>query len=233
MLLKLENISFRVGKKTILKDVSFSVRPGELVVITGPNGSGKSTLAKLIAGIEQPSSGQILFEGADISAKTCTERAREGIAYSFQQPVHFKGLTVGDLLEVAATGQDSLNGERTRNVADYLEQVGLEPEKYLNREINASLSGGELKRIEIASVIARQAKLFIFDEPEAGIDIWSFNKLINVFKSLHRRKPESAFVIISHQKRIMEQADRIIVIDKGAVARQGKPDKILPEMEAA
>lgn len=233
MLLKLEKVTFRVGKKQILDGVSFSVRAGELVVITGPNGSGKSSLAKLIAGIEPLNSGKILFNGADISKMSCTERARSGIAYSFQQPVHFKGLTVRDLLQAAATGAEPLYDTVDEDVGKYLKKVGLEPESYLDREVNNSLSGGELKRIEIATVIARDAKLFIFDEPEAGIDIWSFYRLISVFKDLQKRLPKSAIIIISHQKRIMEMADRIMIVNGGKISKSGKLSEILPEMEAA
>ena len=211
-----------VSYKDILKDISFSINAGDLIIVTGPNGSGKSTLAKCIVGIEKIDSGELLFKGEDIREKSCTERARLGFAYSFQQPVHFKGVTVRDLLRIA-TGDEKVD--------TYLKKVGLEPELYLDREINASLSGGELKRIEIASVIARKAELYIFDEPEAGIDIWSFGNLIKVFKDMRKRQPNSAIVIISHQERIMKIASRIILLKDGKIALSGSADKVLPQLE--
>ena len=211
-----------VSYKDILKDISFSINAGDLIIVTGPNGSGKSTLAKCIVGIEKIDSGELLFKGEDIREKSCTERARLGFAYSFQQPVHFKGVTVRDLLRIAAGDE---------KVDTYLKKVGLEPKLYLDREINASLSGGELKRIEIASVIARKAELYIFDEPEAGIDIWSFGNLIKVFKDMRKRKPNSAIVIISHQERIMKIANRIILLKDGKIALSGSADRVLPQLE--
>lgn len=211
-----------VSYKGILKGVSFSINAGDLIVVTGPNGSGKSTLAKCIVGIEKIDSGELLFKGEDIREKSCTERARLGLAYSFQQPIHFKGVTVRDLLMIAAGNE---------KVDKYLKKVGLEPELYLDREINSSLSGGELKRIEIASVIARKAELYIFDEPEAGIDIWSFGNLIKVFKDMRKRQPNSAIVIISHQERIMKIANRIILLKDGKIALSGSADKVLPQLE--
>lgn len=233
-MLRVEGASFEVkkGRKklVILDDVSFSVKPGELVVITGPNGSGKSTLAKIIAGIETLSNGKIILNGQDISTKDCTERARMGIAYSLQTPVHFKGLTVRDLLQIASTSGETFCGENLAEVSGLLEKVGLDSGQYLDREINNSLSGGELKRIEIASVIARNASFTIFDEPEAGIDIWSFNNLIKVFKDMRKNSSEHAIVIISHQERIMQLADRIIVLKDGKVALDGKSEKVLAVM---
>lgn len=224
-MLRVESVSFEVkkGRKklVILDDVSFSVKPGELVVITGPNGSGKSTLAKIIAGVEMLSSGKIILNEQDVSTKDCTERARMGIAYSLQAPVHFKGLTVRDLLQIASTSGETFCGENLAEVSCLLEKVGLDSEQYLNREINNSLSGGELKRIEIASVIARNAKLVIFDEPEAGIDIWSFNNLIKVFNEMRKNSPECAIVIISHQERIMKMANRILLLKNGKIAFDG------------
>ena len=211
-----------VSYKDILKDISFSINVGDLIIVTGPNGSGKSTLAKCIVGIEKIDSGELLFKGEDIREKSCTERARLGFAYSFQQPVHFKGVTVRDLLRIA-TGDEKVD--------TYLKKVGLEPKSYLDREINASLSGGELKRIEIASVIARKAELYIFDEPEAGIDIWSFGNLIKVFKDMRKRQPNSAIVIISHQERIMKIANRIILLKDGKIALSGSADRVLPQLE--
>ena len=233
-MLKLEKVTFEAKKgckaQKILDGVTFSVEPGEIVVITGPNGSGKSTLAKIIAGVEMPQGGKIIFKGEDITDKNCTERARMGVAYSLQVPVHFKGLTVRDLLRIAVTGGEAFLDENPPKVDDLLVKVGLDPEQYLDREVNSSLSGGELKRIEIASVIARNALLTIFDEPEAGIDIWSFNNLIKVFKDMHKNSSENAIVIISHQERIMQLADRIIVLKDGRVALDGKSEKVLAAM---
>lgn len=233
-MLKLEGVTFEAkkGRETqkILDDVTFSVKPGEIVVITGPNGSGKSTLAKIIAGVETASDGKIIFDGEDITDKNCTERARMGVAYSLQVPVHFKGLTVRDLLQIAVTGGEAFLDENPPKVDDLLTKVGLDPEQYLDREVNSSLSGGELKRIEIASVIARNAMLTIFDEPEAGIDIWSFNNLIKVFKDMHKNSSERAILIISHQERIMKLADRIIVLKDGKVALDDKGEKVLAAM---
>ena len=233
-MLRVENASFEVkkGRKklVILDDVSFSVKPGELVVITGPNGSGKSTLAKIIAGVEALSNGKIILNEQDISTKDCTERARMGIAYSLQAPVRFKGLTVRDLLQIASTSGETFCGENFAEVNGLLEKVGLDSGQYLDREIDSSLSGGELKRIEIASVIARNASFTIFDEPEAGIDIWSFNNLIKAFKDMRKNSSEHAIVIISHQERIMQLADRIIVLKDGKVALDGKSEKVLAAM---
>lgn len=233
-MLKLEGVTFETkkGRKTqkILDGVTFSVKPGEIVVITGPNGSGKSTLAKIIAGVETASNGKIIFDGEDITDKNCTERARMGVAYSLQVPVHFKGLTVRDLLQIAVTGGEAFLDENPPKVDSFLEKVGLDPEQYLDREVNSSLSGGELKRIEIASVIARNAMLTIFDEPEAGIDIWSFNNLIKVFKDMHKNSSERAILIISHQERIMKLADRIVVLKDGKVALDDKGEKVLAQM---
>ena len=217
-MLEVKEVSF----KSILKDVSFSIKAGDLVVVTGPNGSGKSSLAKCIVGINKTSSGKIIFKDEDISEKDCTERARLGIVYSFQQPVHFKGVTVRDLLTIAS-GDEKVDG--------YLKKVGLEPELYLDREINSSLSGGELKRIEIASAIARKVNLYIFDEPEAGIDIWSFSNLIKIFKDIRKKRPDSAMVIISHQERILKIADKIVLLKDGKVALSGSRDKVLSQLE--
>ena len=236
-MLRVESASFEVkkGRKklVILDDVSFSVKPGELVVITGPNGSGKSTLAKIIAGIETLSNGKIILNGQNISTKDCTERARMGIAYSLQTPVHFKGLTVRDLLQIASTSGETFCGENLADVSGLLEKVGLDSEQYLDREINNSLSGGELKRIEIASVIARNAKLVIFDEPEAGIDIWSFNNLIKVFNEMRKNSPECAIVIISHQERIMKMANRILLLKNGKIAFDGSSGDAMKMMRDA
>ena len=222
-MLQVKEVSF----KGILKGISFDVRPGELVVITGPNGSGKSTLAKVIMGIEKCDGGELLFGGETITEKDCVERARMGLAFSFQQPVRFKGLTVRDLLEIAASGSEAFLEDETKGVDVFLEKVGLEPALYLDREINASLSGGELKRIEIASVLARDAILSIFDEPEAGIDIWSFDNLVKMFKEMRKKNPKRAIMIISHQERIMKIADRIILLENGRISAQGVPEQMM------
>ena len=222
-MLKVKGVSF----KGILKGISFDVRPGELVVITGPNGSGKSTLAKVIMGIEKCDGGELLFGGETITEKDCVERARMGLAFSFQQPVRFKGLTVRDLLKIAVSGSEAFLEDDTKGVDDFLEKVGLEPALYLDREINASLSGGELKRIEIASVLARDAILSIFDEPEAGIDIWSFDNLVKMFKEMRKKNPKRAIMIISHQERIMKIADRIILLENGRISAQGVPEQMM------
>ena len=222
-MLQVKEVSF----KGILKGISFDVRPGELVVITGPNGSGKSTLAKVILGIEKCDEGELLFGGETITEKDCVERARMGLAFSFQQPVRFKGLTVRDLLKIAASGSEAFLEDETKGMDVFLEKVGLEPALYLDREINASLSGGELKRIEIASVLARDAILSIFDEPEAGIDIWSFDNLVKMFKEMRKKNPKRAIMIISHQERIMKIADRIILLENGRISAQGAPEQMM------
>ena len=226
-MLELKNISFSAesenGEKQILKDVSLKIDDG-FVVITGPNGGGKSTLAKIIAGIIKPTSGQIILDGEDITDLTITERAKKGISFAFQQPVRFKGITVHDLISLAA-------GEKidVARACSYLSQVGLCARDYINREVNASLSGGELKRIEIATVLARSTKVSIFDEPEAGIDLWSFNSLIKVFEKMHSTLGGS-IIIISHQERILNIADKVVVIANGSVQDEGKKDKILPSL---
>ena len=198
------------------------MKPGELVVITGPNGSGKSTLAQLLMGIKSPDSGQIFLDGQDITKLNITERAKAGVALSFQQPVHFKGVKVKDLLGVALTGEDTVYAENLDEMAisDALLKVGLKPEEYLEREVNNSLSGGELKRIEVASVLVRKPKLLIFDEPEAGIDIWSFDNLVKIFQDIKAAKITT--LIISHQERLMKIADRIVVIENGKIKADGK-----------
>ena len=220
-MLDLQNIVFMVEngskQRTIINDLSLKVKTGEFVVITGPNGSGKSTLAKMIMGIEQPTSGEIYFDKQDITKMSVTDRAKLGIAYSFQQPLHFKGLTVKDLLQIAATGQETFLKDEKTNYKKLLAAVGL-GEEYLQREINNSLSGGELKRVEIASVLARDAKLMVFDEPEAGIDIWSFSKLVKVFQKLHENH---TVIVISHQKRIIDIADRVVIIRDGKISKEG------------
>ena len=228
-MLEIKNLSFDVceddGKKEILRDVSLTVPDRELLVITGPNGGGKSTLAKLIAGIERPSAGSIFFGGEDVTDKNITERARAGIAFAFQHPVRFKGIRVLDLLRLA-TGKNASVAE----ACEYLSLVGLCAKEYVNREVNDSLSGGELKRIEIATVIARGAKLSVFDEPEAGIDLWSFNNLIKVFEDMRRDIRDGSIIIISHQERILNVADEIVVIDGGRVKSRGSKEEILPTL---
>ena len=226
-MLELKNISYEVEEdhesREILKDVSLSIED-HFVAITGPNGGGKSTLAKIIAGILTPTSGQILLDGTDITGLNITERARAGISYAFQQPVHFKGLTVKDLISLAA-GRTMTVSE----ICQILSEVGLCAKEYIDREINSSLSGGELKRIEIAMITARGTKLSIFDEPEAGIDLWSFNSLIHVFEKM-RREINGMILIISHQERILNVADKIVLIADGAVSATGSKEEIMPKL---
>lgn len=231
-MLELRHVSFSVpdengtkNTKEILKDINLVIDEQKFVVITGPNGGGKSTLAKLIAGIEKPTSGQIFFNGQDITDWDITKRAQSGIGYAFQQPVRFKGITVMDLLCLAA-GNKKLD---KCVVCQYLSEVGLCAENYINREVDASLSGGELKRIEIATIVARKnTELAIFDEPEAGIDLWSFHKLIKVFERMHDQK--QSILIISHQERILNIADEIVLIADGTVRKVGTKEEVLPEL---
>ena len=224
-MLELKHISFEVPEdgvdKEIIKDISFVIPDGKFTVITGPNGGGKSTLAKLIAGIQKPTSGQILWDGQDITEMSITDRARMGISYAFQQPVRFKGITVLDLIRLAKGEEISISG-----ACEYLSQVGLCAKDYINREVNASLSGGELKRIEIATVLARGTKLSVFDEPEAGIDLWSFQNLIQVFEKMHR-EIHGSILIISHQERILNIADEILVIENGVITEHGTHEQLL------
>ncbi len=215
-MLELRNLEFSVKQRQIIDGISLKVETGEFIVITGPNGSGKSTLAKIIMGIEKPTSGKIIFNKQDITGMSVTDRAKLGIAYSFQQPLHFKGLTVKDLLQVAATGQETFLKDEKTDYKKLLATVGL-GEEYLNREINNSLSGGELKRIEIASVLARNANLLVFDEPEAGIDIWSFTRLVKIFEKL---RGNHTVIVISHQQRIIDIADRVIIIRDGKISQE-------------
>ena len=227
-MLELKNVSYTVQDengqdKEILKNINLTIDE-RFVAITGPNGSGKSTLAKIIAGIYQPTGGQILFDGEDITNMSITDRAKRGISFAFQQPVRFKGLTVKDLITLAAGKQISV-----AEACNYLSEVGLCARDYINREVNASLSGGELKRIEIALIIARSTKLSVFDEPEAGIDLWSFNNLIKVFERMHE-KTHGSILIISHQERILNIADRIIVISDGEIRESGTKDEIMPSV---
>ena len=220
-MLDVKNLNFKIDGREILKDFSLSVKIGELIVVTGPNGSGKSTLAQLLMGIKNTDSGQILLDGQDITKLDITARAKAGVALSFQQPVHLKGVKVRDLLGVALTGEDTVYAENLDETAisAALLKVGLKPEEYLDREVNNSLSGGELKRIEVASVLVRKPKLLIFDEPEAGIDIWSFDNLVQIFQDIKATKTTT--LIISHQERLMKIADRIIVIENGKIKADG------------
>ena len=228
-MLKLQDISFSVkenGKDIdIIKNLNLTVDDKKFVVITGPNGSGKSTLAKIIVGIEKPTSGRIFFDGEDITDKNITERARSGISFAFQQPVSFRGLQVTDLIRLAAGKSLSV-----AEACEYLSKVGLCAKDYINREVNSSLSGGELKRIEIATVLARKTKLSVFDEPEAGIDLWSFRNLIGIFEDMRRTIEKSSIIIISHQERILRIADEIVVIADGKVQHQGSGEEILPDI---
>ena len=227
-MLELKNLCFGVenedSTKEIIKDVSFVVPDEKFVVITGPNGGGKSTLARLIMGIEKPSSGRILLDGEDITDLGITERAKLGISFALQQPVRFKGIHVVDLLRLASGKQLSVS-----DACEYLSAVGLCARDYINREVNASLSGGEMKRIEIATVLARGTTLSVFDEPEAGIDLWSFQSLIQVFENMQKRA-HASILIISHQERILNIADTIILLADGQVRAQGGKDEILPEL---
>lgn len=223
-MLELKNIYYEVeDNKEIIRDISLQIQD-HFVAITGPNGGGKSTLAKIIAGIVKPTSGQILLDGEDITGLNITERANKGISFAFQQPVHFKGLTVRDLITIAAGKKLSVN-----EICDILSEVGLCAREYIDREINNSLSGGELKRIEIAMITARGTKLSIFDEPEAGIDLWSFNSLIRVFEKM-RDEIHGTILIISHQERILDIAEKIIVIADGQLKKIGTKQEVLPEL---
>lgn len=227
-MLEIKNVSFTVsdeGKELeIVKNVSLTVPDGKFVVITGPNGGGKSTLARLIMGIEKPTSGKILLDGEDITDLSITERAKKGVGYAFQQPPRFKGLTVRRLLSLAH-GSELPDDQ----CCSYLTKVGLCSKDYLNREVDTSLSGGEVKRIEIATLMARDLKLAIYDEPEAGIDLWSFTMLVESFKTMMKNRNESV-VIISHQERIMQLADELIVIADGQIRSKGPKDEIFPTL---
>ncbi|MBQ7071073.1 MAG: ATP-binding cassette domain-containing protein [Ruminococcus sp.] len=228
-MLELKNIRFDAdtdGKNVeIIKDISLHIDNNKFVVITGPNGGGKSTLAKMIAGIVKPTSGSILLDGEDITDKSITERAQMGIGFAFQQPVRFKGLTVYDLLRIASGKTLSIS-----DACQYLSEVGLCAKDYIKREVNASLSGGELKRIEIATVLARNVKLAVFDEPEAGIDLWSFRNLTRIFENMRKSELTRTILVISHQERILNIADEIIVLSDGTVSRHGTKDEIMPEL---
>ena len=226
-MLTLEHLAWSLPDGTdIVKDVNLTAKDGKLVVVTGPNGGGKTSLAKLVAGLHTQTSGKIIFDGKDISNLNITERARLGIAYAFQQPVRFKGLTVRDLLEIAAGHE--LNEDE---LCDLLGRVGLCADEYIGRELDSGLSGGEMKRVEIASVLARRAPLCIFDEPEAGIDLWSFARLVETFQDL-RASRQSTLLVISHQERILSIADEIVVIADGRVRQAGPASLILPMLLA-
>ena len=226
-MLELQNICYRVstpeGELDILRDISITIPDQRLMVFTGPNGGGKTTLAKIIMGLVQPTSGRILYNGQDVTPLSITDRARLGISYGFQQPPRFKGITVHDLLRLAA-GRDKLTKDQC---CAYLTKVGLCANDYLDREVDVSLSGGEVKRIEIATILARRGSLMIFDEPEAGIDLWSFARLTETFEQIHREH-QAAMIIISHQERIIQLADEIAVIAGGRIAHRGTTEEILP-----
>ena len=229
-MLELRNVSYVVndeqGEKQILKNVNLTL-DDRFVAFTGPNGGGKSTLAKVIAGIIKPTEGRIFFDGEDITDLSITERAQKGISYAFQQPVRFKGITVRDLINIAVG--------KNLKIADacaYLSEVGMCARDYIDREVNASLSGGELKRIEIATILSRGTKLSVFDEPEAGIDLWSFGSLIKVFEKMHE-KTQGSILIISHQEKILNIADKIVVIADGQIQNVGKKEDVLPKLLAA
>ena len=225
-MLELRDVSCHVDDdkgKDILNHINLKIED-RFTAITGPNGGGKSTLAKMIAGIIRPTEGQILLDGEDITGLSITDRAKKGISFAFQQPVRFKGITVLDLIRLASGEKVSVDG-----ACKYLSEVGLCARDYINREVNSSLSGGELKRIEIATVMARGTKLSIFDEPEAGIDLWSFQNLIQVFEQMHEQT-QGSIVIISHQERILNIADRIVVIADGSITAEGSKEEILPQL---
>ncbi len=228
-MLELKNISFDVTvngqKKEILKNLNIKFNSNKFIVITGPNGSGKSTLAKMIAGIIEPTQGQIFLDEKNITNINITDRAKLGIGYAFQQPVKFKGLQVYDLLKIASNGDLKIE-----QACDYLAKVGLCAGEYVRREVNGSLSGGELKRIEIATVLAKRPKLSVFDEPEAGIDLWSFQNLIKIFNSMRQDINNGTIIVISHQERILNIADEILVLADGKITMQGKREYILPKI---
>ncbi len=229
-MLRLENISWNTPEGVgVLRNLNLTVPDGKLVVITGPNGGGKTTLAKIIAGIYRQDSGKIYLNDTDITDVDITERAKAGISFAFQQPVRFKGITVRKLIELAAGEQMPLS-----KVCDIMSKVGLCAEEYIDREVNSTLSGGEIKRIEIATVLARHSVLTVFDEPEAGIDLWSFTSLIKTFEDM-RKNINGSIVIISHQERILKIADEIVVVANGSIQAQGKPEdmmKVLTENNA-
>ena len=227
-MLEVKNLTFKVNEngieRSIVKNISFCVEDGEMLVITGPNGGGKSTLAKVLMGIEEADAGQIILDGEDISSFDIDHRAGAGIGFAFQQPVRFKGVTVFDLLRLAAGKEISVAG-----ACEYLSKVGLCAKDYIRREVNGSLSGGEIKRIEIATILARKTRVSVFDEPEAGIDLWSFQNLIQVFEEMHEQL-HGSILIISHQERILNIADQIILIADGKLVKKGTKEEVLPEL---
>lgn len=223
-MLELRNVSFEVEGKHILRNINLTINDNQFTVITGPNGGGKSTLAKIIMGIEQPTGGSILFDGEDITNMSIAQRAERKIGYAFQQPPRFKGMSVRKLLSLAHGTE--LDEDRC---CSYLSDVGLCSKDYLDRDVDGSLSGGEVKRIEIASILARNLKLSIFDEPEAGIDLWSFAKLVETFQHLQENSRQS-IVLISHQERIMQLADEIVIIENGVVKTKGRKEDVLPSL---
>lgn len=229
-MLEIKNLCFSVpvetGKSEILNGINLTIPDGKFIVITGPNGGGKSTLAKIIMGIEKPTSGQLLWDGQDITDLDVTERARLGISYGFQAPPRFKGMKVSDLLACAAEKDLPLS-----EGCKYLTQVGLCAREYIDRDVDSSLSGGELKRIEIASILAKGGRLMIFDEPEAGIDLWSFSRLTATFEAIHTDS-SAAMVIISHQERIIKLADEIVLVSGGEIREQGPVEEIFPKILA-
>ena len=223
-MLEIRNLSFSAQGRTILNNINLTIPDGKLICLTGPNGGGKTTLAKMIAGVEKPDEGQILLDGVDIVPLDPTERARAGVGYAFQQPVRFKGITVRDMLNMAA-GKELTEEE----IADVLREVGLEAGAYVDRAVGTHLSGGEIKRIEIATVLLRHSKVSVFDEPEAGIDLWSFNNLVRVFENIRDRR-DNSLVIISHQERILSIADEIVMIQDGKVGLRGDRKTIFPRL---
>ena len=227
-MLEVKNLTFKVNEngieRSIVKNISFQVENGEMLVITGPNGGGKSTLAKVLIGIEDADEGQIILDGEDITSYDINHRANAGIGFAFQQPPRFKGMTVSRLLSLAAGRQ-----LKESECCGLLSRVGLCAQEYIMREVDSTLSGGEMKRIEIATVLAKRHKLCIFDEPEAGIDLWSFSMLIQQFEKIHNRKEES-LILISHQERIIRMADRIMVIEDGKIGAVGPKEEILPQL---
>ncbi len=230
-MLQIRDLTYKVEEggeeKLILDHLNLDIPEGKFTVITGPNGGGKSTLAKLIAGIIKPTSGSIILDGEDITEMNITDRARRGVSFAFQQPVKFKGLEVFDLLKIAAGKDTKL---KIDDACQYLSEVGLCAKDYINREVNGSLSGGELKRIEIATVLARGTKLSVFDEPEAGIDLWSFQNLTRIFENMRKNIKDSSIIIISHQERILKIADEIVVIANGKIKEQGAGLDVLPAL---
>ena len=223
-MLEIKNLSFSAQGRKILDDINLTIPDGKLICLTGPNGGGKTTLAKMIAGVEKPDSGQILLDGMDLVPLDPTERAKAGVGYAFQQPVRFKGITVRDMLNMAAG--KTLSEEELANV---LREVGLEAGEYIDRGVGTHLSGGEIKRIEIATVLLRRSRLAVFDEPEAGIDLWSFNNLVRVFENIRDRR-DNSLVIISHQERILSIADEIVMIQDGKVGLRGDRKSIFPRL---